>query len=223
MEKIIRLQLALFFTELESRPDRLMNSINEAMGNLFNGMPQVIQLPPGVPQEIPSVILKSEDDKYNCNISNTRIDLIFNGGPNWEVEWKSIIQDFLAKKTLFCNFISNEKKTYRFGFIGQFFIPDNKPAFQISRKYLKSDLGSLEELNIRYNKPKELYGLKLNDIYSINAAKEDVEGQLRDGIFIERDINNVPLDVELNNDDTKRIIDKLVESFYPDQIKGLIK
>lgn len=209
--------------EIDSRPDRLMHAINTSMGNLFNGMPQVIPLPPGAPQEIPSVILKSEDNKYNCNISGSRIDLIFNGGPNWEIEWKSIIQDFLAKKNLFYNFVASEKKIFRFGFIGQFFIPDSKPSFQISRKYLKSDLGNLEELNIRYNKIKEMHGLALNDIYSINSAQEDVDGKIRDGIFIERDINNIPTGNDLNNDEVKIIIEKLAESFYPDHIKGVIK
>lgn len=222
MEKIIKLQVALFFQAPESRPDIHYGPINSDMGNLFDGMPQIIPLPLEAPHEIPRVTLRSGNDRYNCNIAASRIDLIFNevGAP--ELEWPEITKDFSAKSTLFIKSVFARIPIVRFGLVGCFFIPDKNAASSINRKYLKQDLGATEELNLRYNKKIESHGLELNNIFSINAASMAFP-QEEKGIYIERDINNVPAGTPLKQEEVLSLITKFIPTYGPDQIKGLVK
>lgn len=222
MERILKLQIALFFQSPEARPDIHYNQINIDMGNLFDGMPQIIPLPLDAPHEIPRVILRSNNDRYNCNIAASRIDLIFNevGAP--EAEWLEITQDFTAKSTLFIKSTFSRFSIVRFGLIGNFFISDKNAATNITKKYLKQDLSSSEEINLRYNKKTDSYGLVLNNVFSINIATMAFPKEEK-GIYIERDINNIPTGSALKQDDVLGTIAKFMPSYNPDQIKGLVK
>jgi hypothetical protein len=222
MEKIIKLQVALFFQAPESRPDIHYNPINNDMGNLFDGMPQIIPLPLEAPHEIPRVTLRSGNDRYNCNIAASRIDLIFNETGAHELEWPEITKDFSAKSTLFIKSVFSRVQIVRFGLVGSFFIPDKSAASSISRKYLKQDLSTAEELNLRYNKKTESHGLELNNIFSINTATMAFP-QEEKGIYIERDINNVLTGTTLKQDEVISLITKFMPTYGPDQIKGLVK
>ena len=76
--KLLQLQLALFFHDIENRPDRFISKISEVSGNIFDQMPTIIPVPVTAPPEIPVVILKSGDGTYTCNISKVRIDFVVN-------------------------------------------------------------------------------------------------------------------------------------------------
>lgn len=110
----------------------------------------------------------------------------------------------------------------RFGLIGSFFVPDKTPSATIGRKYLKQDMSAAEELNIRYNKKIESHGYSLNNIFSINTAFVAIPREEK-GIYIERDINNVPSNSPLKHDDVLALMTKFMPSFSPDQIRGLLK
>lgn len=53
MVHVMSFQLAIFFKQHITRPDQFFSSINDAAGNLFDRMPQIIPLPDEVPPEIP--------------------------------------------------------------------------------------------------------------------------------------------------------------------------
>jgi len=166
--------------------------------------------------------LRSNDDRYNCNIAASRIDLIFNEVGKSETEWPEVTKDFSAKSALFVKSVFSRASIVRFGFIGSFFIPDKNAASSITKKYLKQDFGSSEELNLRYNKRTESHGLLLNNIFSINTASLALPNE-ENGIYIERDINNVPSDSVLKHDDVLAIVAKFISAYGPDQIRGLVK
>lgn len=222
MERVLKLQLALFFLNPEPRPDSYYMPLNTDMGNLFDGMPQIIPLPFEAPHEIPRVTLRSNNDKYNCNIAASRIDLIFNEQGTPETEWSEITQDFMAKSALFVKSMFGRTAFVRFGLIGSFFVPDKNPSLTIGRKYLKQDMSTAEELNIRYNKRIESHGYSLNSIVSINTA---IVAQPKEekGVFIELDVNNVPSNSQLRQDDVLALTTKFMPSFSPDQVRGLLK
>ena len=222
-ESIVNLQLALFYQQPEFRPDTKMNQVNMDMGNLFDAMPQVMSLPAEVPHDIPRVQMKSGNNKYNCNMAPARIDFILNGNNQSEEAWPEIVQDFKAKIALFIKSTLTHSKIIRFGVIGKFFMSDKTPSLTISRKHLKTDLQSAEEINLRFNKSSSMHGMKLNNITSINTAFSDTFGVTEKGIFIELDTNNIPTQDPISNDDLIAVITKILPSFSPEQVKGLVK
>ena len=223
MEKIVKLQLALFFQNPITRPDNLMGGVNSAMGNLFDAMPQILPIPADAPAEIPRVQMRSENGKYNCNIACSRVDFILNGDFRDEVVWPDLTKDFLAKVKLFIGSIFEQSKIVRFGLIGNFFIPDKSATTSMTRKYLKVDLNSAEEINLRFNKRTSSHGFNLNNISSINTALAESNGQADKGIFIELDVNNIPTQEVIKADALLQLIENQMPSFSPDKVKGLVK
>lgn len=222
-ESIVKLHLALFYQQPEFRPDTSMHQVNMDMGNLFDSMPQILSLPNDVPHDIPRVQMKSDNNRYNCNIAPSRIDFILNGNNQNEDTWPELVQDFKAKIALFIKSVTGKSKIIRFGVIGNFFIPDKNPSHTISKKHLKTDLQSAEEINLRYNKRSAMHGFNLNNITSINTALADNLGVSEKGIFIELDVNNIPNENHLVSDNLIEVINKLLPTFSPDQVKGLVK
>ncbi|EMV0255611.1 TPA: hypothetical protein ACYHN4_003656 [Vibrio cholerae] len=223
MEQIIKLQLALFFESYQMRPDNLIQTINSDMGNLFDAMPQIIPMPEDAPLDIPRVQLRSENNRYNCNIAPSRIDFIMNGNGNNESTWGQLTNDFLAKIRLFLRSVNTRVGIVRFGLIGNFFVPDNANSASITRKYLKIDLNSAEEINLRFNKRNSSHGLNLNNITSINTAIAEVNNVTSNGVFIELDINNVPEHRRLDIENLIELVGKQLPNFSPDKVKGLVK
>lgn len=223
MEKILKLQLAIFFDTLQSRPDNLITPINLDMGNLFNAMPHIMPLPIDAPYEIPRVLLRSEDNQYNCNISLSRIDFILNGNYRDETKWPDITKDFMAKVRLFVKSVYSRSNITRFGLIGNFFIPDKQSSKSITKKYLKVDLASAEEINLRFNKRVSYQDINLNSVTSINTIVIENNGVAEKGILIELDINNIPIDGTLKCKNLLQIVENEFPNFSPDKVKELVK
>lgn len=223
MEKIVKLQLALFYENPLSRPDKLMGRINADMGNLFDAMPQILPIPMDAPLEIPRVQMRSDHGKYNCNIASSRVDFILGGNPKDEASWPEVTEDFLAKARLFIGSVFGATKIIRFGIIGNFFIPDKAASTLLTQKYLKADLSSAEEINIRYNKRLSSHGLDLNNITSVNSVMAETNGVLERGVFIELDVNNVPTGTVLAAEILLQIIEEQMPSFSPEKVNGLVK
>ncbi|NMY90067.1 hypothetical protein [Pseudomonas oryzihabitans] len=221
MEKIIKLQLALFFGVPELRPDKKYERINEEMGNLFDAMPQIMPLPPEVPFDLPRVVMTSSDQRYSCNIAGSRIDLHYNADGLGENAWPTVVQDFKIKSRLFIRAVSGSFVVNRFGLVGAFFIPDKSAEVNLSRKYIKPELGVLEEINIRYNKRSQTHGLTLNNIFSINSAELSATGEK--GVYLERDLNNVVESDRLGSDVISAVVDKSLDMYSPEYIKGLAR
>lgn len=221
MEKIIRLQLALFFGVPELRPDRKSEKINEEMGNLFDAMPQIMPLPQEAPLDLPRVLMSSGDGKYSCHISCSRIDLYYNAGGQSEDAWPTVVQDFRIKCKLFIRTVCTDFVVNRFGLVGGFFIPDKSASANLIRKYIKPELGALEEINIRYNRKSQTHGLTLNNIFTINSA--EMSGTGEKGVFVERDTNNIIMSDRLDFDVVNGVVDKSLDTYAPEIIKGLAK
>ena len=200
-----------------------MGGVNLAMGNLFDAMPQILPIPIEAPAEIPRVHMRSENGRYNCNIACSRIDFIVNGDFRDEISWPNMTRDFLAKLRLFVDNVFGESKIIRFGLIGNFFIPDKTASASLTKKYLKADLNSAEEINLRFNKRSAIHGLQLNNITSVNTVLPETNGVPDKGLFIELDVNNIPTSAVINSNDLLQLIEKQIPLFSPDKIKGLVK
>ncbi|SXN60089.1 Uncharacterised protein [Klebsiella pneumoniae] len=169
MVHVFTYQLAIFFTNIITRPDQFLSKLNESSGNIFDSMPQIIPLPPEIPPEIPRVSSTSASDIYSINISLSRMDITMNMVDS-PLKEGDAISDFILKAKLIIKNIPSDVQLNRIGNIGSYFELDKNPAITLSRKLAKKDLGNVSEFNLRYNKPSSDFGYTFNNIYSINNA-----------------------------------------------------
>lgn len=221
-EKLIHLQLAIFYKEIELRPDQKFVGLNNAMLNMFDMMPTMLPLPPDVPPEVPLVILKGSDNGYSCNISRNRIDLIFTPKkPDQNIT--SNISDFISKAKAFSKYVFDNQENVRVGLISRYFIKNTKPIEAIKKKYLKNSFGDLKELNIRFNKGKVQFGIDLNDIIEISSVVEIENEKETHGILIQRDINNSPKPGQkISIAKVQEVIEGSIKMISPEETRGLV-
>jgi len=75
---IQNIQGVLFIQNFAFRNKLLIASkINEALNNLFDGDPTILDLPPEAPPEIPRIHLKDHNAVYSLNFSPIRIDFLY--------------------------------------------------------------------------------------------------------------------------------------------------
>lgn len=192
-ERLIQLQFALFFDSLENRPDKLIHKVDEALEGIFNEMPTIVPVPSEAPPEIPSVTMNSSNGVYVCNIARSRIDFIINAintGDSISVS----VDNFINKIQPFSEAIFSTKNIVRFGFVGRYIFKHTDPINKIQSKYLKQDLGELEEINLRYNKRFESNNMTFNDIVEISKGTiTENNGSPQNGVVVMRDFNNIPV------------------------------
>lgn len=221
-EKLLQMQIALFFDEIENRPDKLMDKIDDALEGIFDQMPTILPIPPDAPPEVPNVIMNSSNGIYNCNIAKSRIDF----SVNYASSSNSVsvdIESFIDKVRLFATVVFSYKNIVRFGLVGQYFFRNPDPLKKIQSKYLKTDLGELEELSIRYNKKFESHGIEVNDLIEVSKGAYMENGRTKQfGVFVQRDMNNVPVD-SLKIEDVISLIISRQNNFKLSGIKGLVE
>jgi len=221
-EKLLQMQIALFFDKIEDRPDKLMDKIDDALGGVFDQMPTILPIPPDAPPEVPSVIMNSSNGIYNCNIARSRIDFQINYA-NSHNSISINIEEFVEKARPFASLIFGFKNITRFGLVGQYFFRNSDPLKKIQKKYLKNDLGDLEELSIRYNKRFEHNGILMNNLVEVSKGAYMENGRAQQfGVFIQRDMNNIPVD-SLKIEDVISLIVSYQNDFKLSGIKGLVE
>lgn len=221
--KIITLQFAFFLRDIVARPDIEFSSLNSDMLNIFDAMPQMIPLPRELPPEIPMMILTSSNGEYICNISRNRVDFILQRTSVLKSN-NDLLNDFNSKVTGLVNAILSRQEVVRFGMVARYFYQDNTAVHTLRKKFFSSSVDGAEELSLRFNKKTESFGFQVNDIHEISAADIDFNGQLEKGIFIQRDINNLPvvgktISTSILKDISKKYASKISEV----EIEALIK
>lgn len=223
LAKIVSLQFALFFKEVIDRPDLEFADINTNLMNIFDAVPSVMPIPRELPPDVPMVTQRSESNEYICNISRARIDLHFNrvSGNKSNVE---LLSDFNAKVNGLLSYVLKKRGVVRFGMICRYFHESDSPVEIIKRKYLKDVVDEVEELSLRYNKKSTLLSWEINDVVEIVAAKATVDGTEKNGIFIQRDINNTPqVNKTINEESLKKISKTYSERITEKSIEELLK
>lgn len=221
MIHVMNFQLAVFFKQQLTRPDQFFSYINDAIGNLFDRMPQIIPLPEEVPAEIPRVTVSSMSGTYVLNVSLNRIDFTLNVADSQFKESESI-SDFIIKSKLIIKNLPQDNDIVRLGMIGNYFQLERSPATSLAKKYSKKDLGNINEFNLRYNKINQEFGYNFNNIFSINNAEINTKGITSDGFFIQKDINNSPSEHTIKKDLAVDIIIKKIKELSSANIEGLV-
>ncbi|WP_313220867.1 hypothetical protein [Stutzerimonas nitrititolerans] len=221
--RILSLQFAFFLRDIVARPDIEFGSLNSEMLNIFDAMPQIIPIPPELPPEVPVIILSSEKKDYSCNISRSRIDFILQRTSDQKSN-NDILKDFNAKVSGITKAILSKQEVIRFGMVARYFYQDNSALQTLRKKFFTSAVDGAEELSLRFNKISESHGYKINDIHEINATEAITNGVSEKGIYIQRDINNIPISGKHFSYET---LLKLSQKFAPriseSEIEALVK
>jgi len=218
MIKLLQLQLALFFRDIETRPDRFISEISD---DIFNQMPIILPVPEDAPIEIPIVMLNSSDGRYSCNIAKSRIDFILNN-INSNNDILIDLNEFIRNIRSYSTLIFNNKKIIRFGLIGQYFVENANAVNSIEDKYIKKAIGNLEELNIRYNKRFNHENMLFNNVVDIGKGNISNGEISKEGILIQRDINNVPNNNVIEIEEMLKVIKDRMEEFNEKGIGDII-
>ena len=219
---VINIQLALFFQEPINRPDKLISSINEKLDNLFDSAPIIFPYAEA-PIEFPAVQLSSVDKEYNCTISKSRIDFIFN--PKSGITDFSNIQDEINKKEKrFIEAVFNSPditNLNRIGHVIRYFVEDESPSETLKNFYIKKELDNLEELTIRYNQRISVMDYPVNNVTQLITGKKRIGNADVKGFIIEQDINNIKGDGTIEVDFMYEMIEMSSNKFSRRNIEGL--
>ena len=93
---IQNMQCALFIENFAFRNKlRVASRINEAVKNLFDGDPTMLDLPPEAPSQIPRIQLKDSKSNFSLNFSPIRIDFFYNEPGKPAVTLNSLKDNYL--------------------------------------------------------------------------------------------------------------------------------
>ena len=208
--EIVRIQLAIFFKHLISRPDHLAKRIDEKLGGIFDAMPEIIGLPMDAPPEIPIVRCNSTKFPYELSIARNRCDFFIK--PQQENRDLEIIELRYSKyiSNVIESSISDNEIT-RIGIVYSAFEEQATPCDFISYKYFGSTVSRANELSFRMNREKQLNGIKINNILKVENATRKKDNVV--GVAYTRDINSSRLS-ETKKSLTKRQIASILDFSY---------
>ena len=188
--KVIKIQIALFFKDIISRPDLLAENINQKLGNMFDAMPTCMDLPLDAPAEIPIVYRKSTKLPHLLNVARNRCDLILT--PMVENNSLGVIEArYNNEITEYIKAAMSENDVIRIGIVYTVFQEAEKPCDYISTKYFGGLIRGENELSFRVNKVTNIKGVETNSVFNVSNAIAETNEKKDEGILFIRDINNV--------------------------------
>lgn len=195
INKIKKIQTAVFTRDFNlnndiSRAQLLLDlDKNVFLKKIFDAPLEQVPIPSDAPQEIPRVMLKSNDNKFRCNIALSRTDLIF----NILSDNVQSLDDLLEiqknnSKDVIRFLIDRNALINRIGFIT---VVEKLLTFEegnSGRDYLKSNF-ILED---KFNNPKEL-------ILRYNYANRSKNFDMNNSIIIDgKSDNKITLQTDIN-------------------------
>lgn len=211
---LLQIQFALFYREIIERPDTLFKKFIEENEEIYDAIPISQNIPIGLPVDIPIKVLKSENNKYNCNISRERVDFICQRVDDEESN-EDLFSRFNLNLERNIKLILSKTKIKRFGLIATYFIECQNPVETIQTKYTPNLKDKLSELSLNYNKKHNYKNFEINDIINISLGNTVKNGNSNAGIIIQRDINNQPY---INKDDIEIQTLRDISKKYSDYI-----
>lgn len=206
--KCVSLQIALFWKEKLKRPDLFANRVNARLDNMFDSMPQIIDLPPEVPVDIPIVQMSCSTKGIQFNVARGRCDLLISANPMSQNSLGGVVQSFQELVMRYLNSVYEEQiKISRMGIISVAFDENDDAIKELSQRYLGKDVSKAKEINIRINTEEKIAGFSLNNILeaSVGNLVNEGLGLNANGIIYQRDINNVENDNEFTHKTAKEL------------------
>lgn len=216
---LLKIQIALFTRDLISRPDTLFNKLNEKTDNLFDDIPQILNLPPDAPFEIPVVQGKAIGGKYSINVSRNRVDIFIENGDILTSTVENVISSEKSRLEFLVKCISEEVSIIRIGNVFTCFEVQEDNISALHNRFFKSESETnLKELFIRKNNLTEEEGLDINNLISWEATSLVKDEAIINGILVQYDINNVVKnDIILTTNMLIKLLDKAIDKVTCDE------
>lgn len=191
--KLLSMQVALFTGGLIGRPDLVMAEINAKLGSVFDTMPNILNLPPEIPAEIPLVQTKSSDGVYSLNVSRNRVDLIISPPYERENTPFELLKEYKYSIDKYCKAALNITDLVRVGIIITLFQECEENTRSIYEKYLSIPFSNnCVEINFRTNHQNISKDIVYNNIKTVEAGELHLANMSYKGVIIQLDTNNVP-------------------------------
>ena len=217
----------LFFTDKLSLSSQLIKDT----GNIFDGDPIMLPIPPDAPLEFPRMILKSKNEKYILEIKSSRIDFIVKEDQKDKFKKNypaPLIKDYQEKLQSLSSSIINVFKTkiIRLGFVLNLQFKVNNAVNVVKKSYIK-DVKFIKDtfdLNIGFLNKITLNNLVANIWFRTNALRSPEKDKDNKILLVMFDINTVPekiLDLKDQNivsftKATLEYLDKNLKNYLPE-------
>ncbi|MBQ3111577.1 MAG: hypothetical protein IJC70_01745 [Firmicutes bacterium] len=211
--RLLTLQTALFVSGSIERPDLLANRINREFNNLFNDMPNIMNMPIELPPDIPVVQMFSTDRKHQINISRNRIDFFYKTPHPLVDSVQSSLTMLSPMIEQFYTYIIKKEKLpiNRIGLIATLFLPEKDNVHRIAEKYFRNKgFEKCCEMSFRVNSRCNIKNHQINNILNVEAntlfQRQNNDEIQTPGIIVTIDTNNVPTEKLLTLSIAKSII-----------------
>ncbi len=192
----LSVQSAIFVRGLDlSDPLSVAQGIRGAAGGIFDGQPGVFPVPPNAPENVPRILLKDREGKYQCKVSTGRLDLAFDGskrkassiGMLWD-EYSGIIRqlaEYLKKK--------NPTRVWRLGLVVRLFkVLGGSANVHIREKYLSPALAGFQdpyEMHLSVLNKESMGRFSINRWLRLRPMRKRDDPNDDRGFVVEVDIN----------------------------------
>ncbi len=224
--KLLNIQIALFSKDNISRPDLVLNQINESMNKIFDEMPMIMDLPEGMPTNIPIAQVASKSKEYALSVARGRVDYYINPKLFKEesITPEEAYNNYKDLIEMYCKTVNKSIDIIRIGIIFNLFQKSDNNVQTIYNKYLKKAYSTSDkEVTVRLNKQIQLKNHIINNIIKIEAGELNISSYKEKGVFIQFDINNVPeLSKELNCTNLNNIIRHAANKIKDANVKELL-
>lgn len=175
--KIKTIQVAIFSQIDLSDKLQLAQGVKGALPKILDGEPLIVPLPTDAPAEIPRIILKSADEKYNCNVSQGRLDFIFDEKGTPILTPKDLKKEFFPFVEILAKALIDQKRiqrTNRLGLVVNFFAKLPKSATRFIEKKLLKEIpsGSPYEARVHLLYHEEIKAYEINKWIRLNPLRK---------------------------------------------------
>ena len=192
------LQTAVFIPNLDlSNKIVFVSQLNQELANFFDGDPIILPIPYDAPLDVPRIILKNKDESYTLNISQNRVDLVYNEKDLIDnlpkATLSELVPSLIDKSILVIQSLKNlmSVRIIRLGFIatleGQ---TQEKATIYIRNLFLKEKalFNDLYDLNFGILKKELLNSIQSNIWFKVTPLKDEYSQDERI-VMVQFDIN----------------------------------
>ena len=221
--KLLNFQLAIFVEETIERPDKTYNSINEACNELYDSIPQILNIPADAPAEIPRVQGRNSDNTKTINVSVNRIDAHWNFNFESQTSLLDSIKNVSQEVENVIKAVTESHRVVREGLVYTGFEENTESVKAINERYLSSKYKpSITELAIRQNEVIQNKGFSINNIRTIESSVLSNNIKTYTGVTVQWDINNVPEKRSLTAAELIFLFEQSLERVNGDIDRGVI-
>ncbi|OEE62811.1 hypothetical protein A1OK_19700 [Enterovibrio norvegicus FF-454] len=217
-------RLVFFYQRELQRPDKVFWNLGNEISE-FDDVPTVQPLPQGVSIDgYPSIIFRSSNGMFACEIGSFRFDLIVTVGARFGTLNPEVLhQEFRSLSQQIFNYLKTNLAVgiNRVGIVSENFIDSftGNSVNDISRLVNFEVNSKLREINIRLNREKSINGVELNDLITFELGQLNINGTPKTGIKFTKDVNNIVIqDTSLDYSVLEMLVNSLTDMVSPKEV-----